>query len=336
MHNLLPFEKHEREILIRKTSETNPTFGLSPEKRSIEEIIPYGIVNIDKPRGPTSHQVSDYVQKILGISKSGHSGTLDPNVTGVLPIALGRGTRIVQTLLNAGKEYIALMHIHKDADEEKIKQCVGSFIGKIKQMPPIKSSVKRRMRQREIYYLDILEIDNRDVLFRVGCEAGTYIRKLIHDIGVKLNTGAHMAELRRTKAGPFDESTLATLHDLKDAYHFWKENKDESYLRKIIQPIENAVMHLPKIWVFDTAVETLCHGSELKVPGISKLEAGIKKGDTVAIMTLKSELICLGKSLMNSNQILGERGIAVKTEKVFMLTGSYIIDNKEKKDNTPK
>lgn len=317
MSNLLPFEKIKREIIVRKSTES--TRDTKPENRSIVEIIQYGIVNIDKPQGPTSHQVSDYVQKILGISKAGHSGTLDPNVTGVLPVALGRATRIVQTLLNAGKEYVALMHLHKEIEEIKIRNYMNSLVGKIKQLPPIKSSVKRVLRQREIYYIDILEIDGKDVLFRVGCEAGTYIRKLIHDMGVKLKTGAHMAELRRTKAGPFDESTLVTLHDLKDAYHFWKEEHDESHLRKIIQPVENAVRHLLKVWVFDSAVEPLCHGSDLKLPGISKFESGINKEDTVAVLTLKDELVCLGNALMASDELIAEKGVAVKTNKVFMI-----------------
>ena len=129
----LPFEKIERKILVRKDAETNSDLGCAPEKRKTEEIINYGIVNIDKPKGPTSHQVADYVQKILSISKSGHSGTLDPAVTGVLPVALGRGTRIVQALLTAGKEYIAIMHLHKEVDEKTFRELLlirGKTIGK--------------------------------------------------------------------------------------------------------------------------------------------------------------------------------------------------------------
>ena len=178
MGNLLPFERTQRKILIRQEAETNHDFGCIPEERKTEEIINYGVVNIDKPKGPTSHQVSDYVQKILSISKSGHSGTLDPAVTGVLPIALGNATRVVEALLKAGKEYVAVMHIHREAEEAKLRKTCDSFIGKIQQLPPIKSAVKRQLRTRSIYYLEILEIDNRDVLFRVGTEAGTYIRKL--------------------------------------------------------------------------------------------------------------------------------------------------------------
>ena len=322
--NLLPFEKTERKILIRQEADTNSKFGCRPEERKTEEIINYGILNIDKPKGPTSHQVSDYVQKILHIGKSGHSGTLDPAVTGVLPIALGRATRIVEGLLKAGKEYVAIMHLHKNVEEDRLREAIKKhFLGKIRQMPPLKSSVKRQLRTRTVYYLEILEIDDKDVLFRTGTEAGTYIRKLIHDIGHKLGCGAHMAELRRTKAGPFGELSLCTLHELTDAYYFWKEEKNERFLRKIIQPVENGVLHLPKIWVFDTTVESLCHGSDLKVPGISKLNDTILKEDNVAIMTLKGELIAMGAAKMESKEMMGEKGIAVKTEKVFMMPGVY-------------
>ena len=209
MENLLPFEKIERKILVRKEAETEEKYGCIPEYRKTEEIINYGIVNINKPKGPTSHQVSDFVQKILHINKSGHSGTLDPAVTGVLPVALGRATRIVQTLLTAGKEYVGIMHLHKNIEETKLRETIQKdFIGKIRQMPPLKSSVKRQLRTRTVYYFEIMEIEDKDVLFKVGTQAGTYIRKLIHDIGQKIGTGAHMAELRRTKAGPFRESTL--------------------------------------------------------------------------------------------------------------------------------
>ncbi len=329
MESLLPFEKIERKILIRKEADTDERHGCKPENRKTEEIINYGIVNINKPKGPTSHQVSEYVQKILHIGKSGHSGTLDPAVTGVLPIALGKATKIAQALLTAGKEYIAIMHLHKIVEEGKLRETIiKHFIGKIRQMPPLKSSVKRQLRTRTVYYLDILEIDGKDVLFRVGAEAGTYIRKLIHDIGQHLGCGAHMAELRRTKAGPFDESSLFTLHELTDAYYFWKEEDNEKFLRKVVQPVENGIKHLPKIWVFDTTVESLCHGADLKIPGISRLNSNIAKGNITAVMTLKDELVALGAAEISSKEMLGEKGIAVRTEKVFMQPGAYSLYTK--------
>src|SRR3989338_10568398 len=152
----LPFENISREILVRKKAETDHNLGIKPEKRTVDMIINYGVVNIDKPKGPTSHQVSDFVKRILGINKSGHSGTLDPAVTGVLPIALGRATRIVECLLHAGKEYIALMHLHKEVSEDKIKSVFNEFTGKIKQKPPIKSSVKRVIREGEVFFFKFL------------------------------------------------------------------------------------------------------------------------------------------------------------------------------------
>ena len=323
MENLLPFEKIKREVLIKKESETNWDYGQDPEKRGVEELINYGIINLNKHSGPTSHQVSDYVQKILGIDKAGHSGTLDPGVTGVLPIALERATRIVQTLLKSGKEYVALMHLHKSLNEDLIRKNFNEFLGKIKQLPPIRSAVKRQLRTREIYYLEILEINDKDVLFKVGCEAGTYIRKLIHDIGLKLKTNAHMAQLVRIKAGPFTDKTWHTLHDLKDAYYLYKNENNEKEIRKIILPIEKAVEHLSKIWVNDNAVSTLCHGADLSIPGISKYN-NFNENETIAVMTLKNELICLGESLVNS-EFIGdnEKGKAVKTNKVFMERSLY-------------
>src|SRR3989344_617333 len=322
MESQLPFEKVERKIFVKRESETDRDYGQDPNKRSVEELINYGIVNLNKSSGPTSHQISDYVQRILNINKSGHSGTLDPGVTGVLPIALGKATRIVQTLLNAGKEYVCLMYIHKPVSEKDIYKIVEKFSGKIKQLPPIKSAIKRRLRTREIYYLNILEIEGQEVLFQIGCEAGTYIRKIVHDFGQELGTGAHMQQLVRTKAGPFTDKDWHSLHDLKDAYEFYKE-RDENELRKIILSIEKAVSHLPKIWVLDSTVDTICHGAYLSIPGISRLN-NFQENETIAVMTLKDELVALGTSAMNSDEIMKkEKGLAVRTTKVFMDRSVY-------------
>ena len=324
MDALLPFERFERKIVVRKEGETDPLVGCAPLDRPMELLLDFGIVNVDKPSGPTSHQVSDYLQKILHIEKAGHSGTLDPHVTGVLPIAIGKGTRIVQALLSSGKEYVAVMHLHKEVDEKHLRNVCGMFVGNIEQMPPIKSAVKRQLRMRSVYYLNIMEIDGQDVLFRVGCQAGTYIRKLIHDIGKKIGCGAHMAELRRTKAGPFKEDTLVTLQDLTDAYHYWKEEGDETQLRKMIQPVEHGAAHLPKIWVYDQAVSSLCHGIDLKVPGIVKFTDPMQRGEMVALLTLKGELIALGTAVMSAQDLREkEKGIAATTDKVFMDASVY-------------
>ena len=161
-------------------------FGKSPSERTPEELLQYGIINVDKPKGPTSHQVADYVKQILNIEKAGHSGTLDPQVTGVQPIGLGKATRIMEFLLTAPKEYVCIMHLHKKVPEAEIQNAIELFRGKIQQLPPQKSSIKRQLREREIYEFEILEIKGKDVLFRVRCQAGTYIRKLVHDLGQTL------------------------------------------------------------------------------------------------------------------------------------------------------
>jgi H/ACA ribonucleoprotein complex subunit 4 len=324
MQNTFPFEKQQKEILVKRKTETSAKFGCDPNNRPIKEHIKYGIVNIDKPAGPTSHQVSAYVQKILGITKSGHSGTLDPNVTGVLPIAISNATKIVQALLPAGKEYVCVMHLHGDYSEEKIKEVCASFVGKIKQMPPVKSAIKRQLRWRRIYYLEVLEISGRDVLFRVGCQAGTYIRTLCVGIGKKLGSNGHMQELRRTKAAGFKEDSTCNLQTLTDAYWYYKEQNNETFIRKLILPMEVGVIHIPKIWIMDTSVNTICHGATLKVPGVAKLEAEIEKDNLIAIMTMKNELVALARAEMTSNEIVdNDRGIAAKLERVFMEPGTY-------------
>ncbi len=319
----LPLEDIKREVLIKKESKTSKEYGCTPENRPIRELINYGIINLNKLAGPTSHQTTDYVKRILNIKRAGHSGSLDPIVTGVLPIALNKATRITQVLLKSGKEYIGIMHTHKKVKEENILKTVEEFVGKIKQLPPVRSAVKRQIRQRTVYYFKILEINDQDVLFRVGCEAGTYIRKLVHDFGLKLGTKAHMSQLIRTKVGPFTDKNWHTLHEVKDAYEFYKQG-NEKELRKVILPFESAISHLPKVWVLDTTVHTLCNGADLAIPGISKLESKIKIGDLVAILTLKGELICLGSSEKDSETLMNkEKGIAVKTSKVFMPIKTY-------------
>ena len=316
-----PFVVGEREIIVRKDATTDSSYGTYPEKRSTEELLKGGCVNIDKPKGPTSHQVSDYVQRILGLTKAGHSGTLDPGVTGCLPVAYGKSTRVIQFLLKAGKEYVCVVHFHKPLSEGIMREAIEGYKGTISQLPPVKSAVKRRLRERNIYSVEILDMEKQDVLVKIQCQAGTYIRKWVHDLGELVGVGAHMAELRRTRSGPFDESTLVYLQDLADAMHFYKEG-DEKPLREILQPVENAVTHLPKVWVFDSCVDSLCHGATLSVPGISKLNE-FDKDQHVAVMTLKNELIGAGTARMVSSKMMGDSGVAVKLDKVLMEPGTY-------------
>ena len=314
------------DYLIKSKSKTNPDYGCNPYERPIEEHISKGVINLDKPSGPSSHEVDSWVKRILHVNKTGHGGTLDPKVTGVLPIGIDSATRVSQLLLPAGKEYVCLMTMHKEMPEDQIYEIFDQFTGKIYQTPPVKSAVKRELRVRTIYYATIYEIKGKDVLFRIGCEAGTYIRTFCHDIGEALGCGAHMAELRRTRAGPFNERNddLVNLHDLTDAYHFWVEDGDESYLRNAIKPMEVAADHLPQIFIKDSAVEAICQGAKLAAGGISMLSKGIKRGDLVAIKSLKGELVASGIALASTEEIMNaDSGLVVNTNKVFMQPGVY-------------
>src|SRR3989344_9234492 len=313
------------DIIVKKKEKTDPQLGKALDERTVQELIEFGCINLDKPAGPTSHQASDYVQRILGIEHAGHGGSLDPQVTGVLPVTLERATRLSEVLLKSGKEYVGVMHLHKDVDEKKLRETIKKhFVGKIMQMPPVRSAVKRQLRERTVYRFDILEIDGRDVLFHVECQAGTYIRKLCSDLGDKLGIGAHMLNLRRTRAAQFVEKDVVTLQDLQDALVLWKEG-NETFIRHCIKPAEKMVEPLPKIWVFDSAVESICHGRDVAVPGVSQLNP-FDAGATVAVMTLKDELVALAIARMNSADVVQqEKGIAVKTNKEFMKAGTYLV-----------
>jgi len=314
-----------RSVLVKRSGKTNAAYGIPPEKRSLKMHMSLGAINLDKTSGPTSHEIAAWVKRILEVEKAGHSGTLDPKVSGILPVLLGDATRIMDTLLLAGKEYICLMRVHKPQPKKRLFDVCKEFMGPIFQKPPLKSSVVKELRIRTIYYLDVLEIEEQRVLMRVGCQAGTYIRKLCFDIGLALGTGANMEELRRTRAGPFrEDETLVTLHQLKDAYMTWKETGDETGLRRVILPVEAALRHLPRLVIADNAVDAICHGAPLALPGLLRLETDISKGDIVALFTLKGEAVGIGRANMNSRELLdGKTGIAVLTERVIMEPGTY-------------
>jgi len=190
-----------------------------------------GIVFIDKPIGITSHKVAEIVKKILKAKKAGHTGTLDPNVSGLLIVLIGKATRLA-SLFNIEKTYVGIGKLHKDVSIIELRKIIKeNFIGKIKQLPPKRSSVKREWREREIYEFKILEKQGRYFLFKVRCEAGTYIRKLIHDLGGFIG-GAHMLELRRIAIGKFNENLAIKINEL------------EKIKEKAVWPIEKVVRRL--------------------------------------------------------------------------------------------
>jgi len=307
--------------LIKKHEASLTPFGCYPGARNLEEHIRNGIIIIDKPSGPTSHQIDRWIKEILNINKCSHGGTLDPRASGVLIIALENATKLMPILLSSKKEYVGVIHLHEDVDKRKIEKVFSEFIGKVKQLPPVKSAVARREREREIYYLDLLEIEDRNILFKIGCEAGFYVRRFAVDVASKLGVKGQLQELRRTKSGNSSEESLVTLQSLVDAVG------DEEKLRKIILPMEVVAENIGKVIVSDNAIDNICNGAPLAIRGIVKLEDNIKKGEWIAIISLKGEFVAIGKSLLDSNDIFHKKkGLAVKTDRVLMKKGTYKIN----------
>ncbi len=314
----------QRRTFVRIDEGTNPEWGTAPDKRPIETYVRYGFVILDKPRGPTSHETVAWLKRLVGLERAGHAGTLDPGVSGVLPVALGEGTKVLQAITRADKVYVAVMKLHEDVAEDRIREVFAEFTGRIYQRPPMRSAVKRQLREKHVYSLELLEKSGKYVLMRAHVESGTYIRKLVHDIGEVLGVGANMRELRRVRVACFDEEESVTLHDVNDALYIWRNYDDESLLRSVVRPIEEITRHLPKVWIRDTSVDAVCHGAPLAAPGIAKVEEGITRDALVAIMSLKGELVALGRALMDTQAMLNvSRGIAVKTTRVLMRPGTY-------------
>jgi rRNA pseudouridine synthase, putative len=305
---------------------TNNKYGYYPNDRPLDILLDYGILLLDKPSGPTSHELVAWTKRILGITKAGHSGTLDPGTTGLLPVGLGDATKALSILLFGPKEYYAVARIHQQKEIDQIDNLLKEFTGEIYQRPPQRSSVKRATRVRRIYEMQRLESADNIILLRVLCEAGTYIRKLIYDMGEVLGTGATMFELRRTRVSVFSEAAdkLVRLHDLVDAIETYKETKEEQKIRSIVKPIELALEGVVSVAVKDSAVDALCHGAQVAIPGIVAIDKNLKKGSLVGIYTLKGEIIALGEANMNSEEIKqNDKGIAFNIKRLIMKPDTY-------------
>jgi len=242
------------------------------QKKPIQELLEFGIINFDKPSGFTSFDVVNYVKKKLGLRKTSHFGTLDPMVTGVLPIALNRACKLTGFFIGEDKEYEGEMRIHKDISLEKIRAKIKEkFVGKIIQMPPVKSRVKRQLREREIKNFKILKKEGQNISFLVECQGGTYIRKLIHDLGQELGIGAHMIKLRRIRAGIFLEKDCITKKEFeKSVEEFEKGN--EKFLRDIIIPAEIVSEVYPIVKIKEDNLKQIFTGKPIHKKDLIKIE----------------------------------------------------------------
>ncbi len=304
---------------------TDDAFGTYYDKRTIEQLLNYGIILLDKPPGPTSHETVAWTKRLLKLPKIGHSGTLDPQVSGVLPLGLGGATKALGVLLYGPKEYHALGRVHSLPSKEKLNEIIEMFRGEIFQKPPQRSAVLRQTRTRTIYEFEVIEQKERLLLTRILCESGTYIRKLYYDIGEILGPGATMVELRRTRVDQFYERDgLVTLHELADAFAVWEEKKDDGKLMKMIKPVEYALSELKSVIIRDSAVDAMCHGAQLAIPGILKISQNLKKGDIVGVYTQKGEAVALAESTMSEEEIRdATKGYAFETKRIIMAPNTY-------------
>lgn len=302
--------------------------GFNPVKRPIKEHIRYGVINLDKPANPSSHEVVAWVKRILRVEKTGHSGTLDPKVTGCLIVCIERATRLVKSQQGAGKEYVAIVRLHQAIqDEIQLTQALEKLTGALFQRPPLIAAVKRQLRVRTIYQSKLLEYDNSKQLgvFWVSCEAGTYIRTLCVHLGLVLGVGGHMEELRRVRSGAIDETMdMCTMHDVLDAQYMMDSRKDESYLRRVIKPLELLLVSYKRIVVKDSSVNAICYGAKLMIPGVLRYSDGIEVGDDIVLMSTKGEAIALGIAQMNTAVIATcDHGIVSKIKRVIMERDTY-------------
>ncbi|MBP2251327.1 tRNA pseudouridine55 synthase [Halarchaeum solikamskense] len=288
---------------------------VAPEERDIDALREFGVVNLDKPPGPSAHQVSAWIRDMVGVEKAAHAGTLDPKVTGCLPVLTGTATRLAPALLEGPKEYVAVLELHARAPTD-LETVLDEFEGPLYQKPPRKSAVARRLRVREVYDLEVLELsdDRRRVLVRIRCESGTYVRKLCHDLGLALGTGAHMGDLRRSATGPFDDASLVTLHDLADALAEWRERGDETWLRDALAPAEDALTHLPSVTIAPSAADSVADGAPVFAPGVIDA-VDVDHGALVACYTPNGSVVCLGRLVGDPHADTGE---VVSLERVLV------------------
>ncbi len=283
-----------------------------PGDRSLDDRLAFGVVNLDKPPGPSAHQVAGWVRDMAGVDRAAHAGTLDPKVTGCLPITLGDATRLAPVFLEGRKEYVAVLELHGRPPAD-MTDVLAEFEGELYQKPPRKSAVSRRLRTRRVHSLDLLETRDRQALLRIECASGTYIRKLCHDLGLALGTGAHMGDLRRTATDPFDDRDLVTLQDLADALAFAEEG-DEAPLREAVTPAERVLKDLPAVTVAPSAAEQVATGAPVYAPGV--LEADDAPADAlVACFTPDGSAVCLGRLVGDPD---AESGLVVDLERVLV------------------
>ncbi|XP_018432459.1 PREDICTED: H/ACA ribonucleoprotein complex subunit 4 [Nanorana parkeri] len=320
--------KNFDKLNVRTAHYTPIPSGSNPLKRDISEYIKTGFINLDKPANPSSHEVVAWIRRILRVEKTGHSGTLDPKVTGCLIVCIDRATRLVKSQQSAGKEYVGIVRLHNALEnEQQLSRAMETLTGALFQRPPLIAAVKRQLRVRTIYESKLIEYDpeRRLGIFWVSCEAGTYIRTLCVHLGLLLGVGGQMQELRRVRSGVQGEKdNLVTMHDVLDAQWQYDNNKDESYLRRVVFPLEKLMVSHKRLVMKDSAVNAICYGAKIMLPGLLRYEDGIEMNQDIVVITTKGEAICIGTALMTTAVISTcDHGIVAKIKRVIMERDIY-------------
>ncbi|XP_047330583.1 H/ACA ribonucleoprotein complex subunit 4-like [Impatiens glandulifera] len=320
--------KNYDKLNVRTGHYTPIPCGYSPLKRPLAEYIRYGVLNLDKPSNPSSHEVVAWIKRILRVEKTGHSGTLDPKVTGNLIVCIDRATRLVKSQQGAGKEYVCVARLHSAVtDVAKVARALEALTGAVFQRPPLISAVKRQLRIRTIYESKLLEFDAEKhlVVFWISCEAGTYVRTMCVHLGLLLGVGGHMQELRRVRSGISGEKdNMVTMHDVMDAQWMYDNYRDETYLRRVIMPLEVLLTSYKRLIVKDSTVNAICYGAKLMIPGLLRFENEIDVGEEVVLMTTKGEAIALGIAEMTTSVMATcDHGVVAKIKRVVMDRDTY-------------
>ncbi|XP_066501227.1 H/ACA ribonucleoprotein complex subunit DKC1 isoform X2 [Hoplias malabaricus] len=320
--------KNFDKLNIRTSHYTPLPHGSNPLKRNIHDYVRAGFVNLDKPANPSSHEVVAWIKRILRVEKTGHSGTLDPKVTGCLIVCIDRATRLVKSQQSAGKEYVGIVRLHNAIENEhQLARALESLTGALFQRPPLIAAVKRQLRVRTIYESKLIEYDpeRRLGIFWVSCEAGTYIRTLCVHLGLMLGVGGQMQELRRVRSGVLGEKDcMVTMHDVMDAQWQFDHNKDETYLRRVIYPLEKLLVSHKRLVMKDSAVNAICYGAKILLPGVLRYEDGIELNQDIVVITTKGEAICTAVALMTTAVISTcDHGVVAKIKRVIMERDTY-------------
>lgn len=280
----------------------------------IQELLKNSVIIINKPPGHSSHEITTFVKKITGSARSGHAGTLDPEVSGVLPVALGRATKLLRYIAGKDKTYVGVMKFRQPQGRQQIERLFAKFTGTLTQTPPKMSAVRKVARKRTVHSLKLLGTEGSLALFEARVDAGTYIRTLCEDMGKECG-GARMEELRRTAVGRITEKETSTMYDLIDAMWLWKNRGDGSLLRKMLRAPESLI-GLPRAFIKESALNSIYSGAQVMAPAVEGMEP-VERGERVA-MYCGGMFIGVGVAQLSDKDLAAgkKKGLAIKLERV--------------------